>query len=87
MYRITCEVVRIHKANGNVTTIFRADTRNQQIVTGREIFDVKTGRLVGKLASACAFAGKSEVANIFDALINERHFFSSLGGQFLSKRQ
>ena len=75
MDRITCKVVRVHKTNRDVATIFGTDTRNQQIVTGRKVFDVETGRLVGKLSSACAFTGKSEVANIFDALIDEWHVF------------
>ena len=56
-------------------TILGADGRNQQIIAGRKIFDVKSGRFVDKLASAHAFAGKSEVANIFDAQIDERHPF------------
>ena len=73
--RIRRQRIFVHEANRDVTTIFGTDTRNQQIVAGREVFDVETGRLVGKFASACAFTGKSEVANIFDALIDERHVF------------
>ena len=75
MDRITCKVVRVHKTNRDVATIFGTDTRNQKIVTSWEVFDVETGRLVGKLASACAFTGKPKVTNIFYALIDERHVF------------
>ena len=85
MDRITCEVVRIHKANRNVTTIFRTDTWNQQIVTSWEIFNVETSGLIGKLASARAFAGKAKVANSFDALVNERHPFQFAGRAILEQ--
>ena len=65
--RIRRQRIFVHEANRDVTTIFGTDTRNQQIVTGWEIFNVETSRLVGKLASARAFAGKAKVANSFDA--------------------